>query len=120
MQEVSGVEPCAGAQRSSPFVALQTHFCFFFSFHNSINIHVQKLHRYGKCMQKSVVLPVQELPALFENSAESFHLSRKKKSSCAKKRNCISIFAFRKALCTPRLTSRMESVIECESENGLQ
>lgn len=90
MQEVSGVKPCAGAQRSPPFVALQTHLCFFFSFCNSINIHqflalqnhhwaVPKSHRYGKFMQKSVVLPMQELPALCENSAESFHLGQDKK-----------------------------------------
>lgn len=74
---------------------------FFFSFHNSINIHVQKLHRYGKCMQKSVVLPVQELPALCENSAESFHLSRKKKVLAQKSETAFPFLPFEK-LYAPR------------------
>lgn len=54
-------------------------------------------------MQKSVVLPEQELPALFSHSAESFHLGwkKKKKSSGTKSWNLIYIFAFWKRVLRP-------------------
>lgn len=81
-----------------------------FSLYNSINIHcflalqnhhwaVQKSHCYGKFIQKSVVLPVQELLALCENNAESFHhghLKKKKKFLHKKTETSFPFFPFEK------------------------
>lgn len=66
-------------------------------------------------MQKSVVFPVQEL---LQHRIFSSWLEKKRFHT--KTCNFIYIFSIWKRVCTRWLTSRMEPVIESESENGLQ
>lgn len=91
------------------FEALQNHHCAF-----------QESHNYGKSMQKSVVFPVQELPALCENCTKSFHPGQENKIFYKKKWNAFTFLPFENVFRSILLTSRMVAVIECQIEKVLQ